>query len=143
MKKKKVISAVLTAALCFSAAWPAAVSADSADTVKPIDGTVSGEGVPTEETVIHAQYLNGFEDATIRPENQVTRAQAAQMLSGVSAKTDEGKQTSEISFSDVKADAWYYDAVMELAEEGILKGYQDGTFRPDRKITRAEFAAVL
>ena len=65
------------------------------------------------------------------------------MLSGVSAKTDEGKQTSEISFSDVKADAWYYDAVMELADEGILKGYQDGTFRPDRKITRAEFAAVL
>ena len=63
MKKKKVISAVLTAALCLSAAWPAAVSADSADTVKPIDGTVSGEGVPTEETVIHAQYLKTLQSA--------------------------------------------------------------------------------
>ena len=117
MKKKKVISAVLTAALCLSAAWPAAVSADSADTVKPIDGTVSGEGFRRKRQSFTRSISTDLKTLTIRPENQVTRAQAAQMLSGVSAKTDEGKQTSEISFSDVKADAWYYDAVMELAEE--------------------------
>ena len=143
MKKKKLISAVLTAALCLSAAWPAAAFADSVVSAEP-----EAMGETTEETVVHHKYLNGFEDATIRPEVQVTRAQAAQMLSSVSEDSEsgtgnDGEKVQNVSFSDVKEGAWYYDAVMELTEKGILKGYQDGTFRPDRKITRAEFASVL
>ena len=143
MKKKKLISAVLTAALCLSAAWPAAAFADSVVSAEP-----EAMGETTEETVVHHKYLNGFEDATIRPEVQVTRAQAAQMLSCVSEDSEsgtgnDGEKVQNVSFSDVKEGAWYYDAVMELTEKGILKGYQDGTFRPDRKITRAEFASVL
>ena len=46
-------------------------------------------------------------------------------------------------FSDVNEADWYYDAVVSLAEKGILNGYEDGTFRPNEQITRAEFAAML
>ena len=47
------------------------------------------------------------------------------------------------TFSDVSKDFWAYDAITELAEQGILNGYEDGTFRPDEPITRAEAAAII
>lgn len=46
-------------------------------------------------------------------------------------------------FSDVPADHWSYDAVAELAQEGIVDGYGDGTFRGDRAITRYEMAQIV
>ena len=46
------------------------------------------------------------------------------------------------TFSDVKPGSWYYDTVTAMAQEGLLKGYPDGSFRPDRTISGAEFAAV-
>jgi len=44
---------------------------------------------------------------------------------------------------DVPEDAWYAEAVNEMWTAGVLKGYEDGTFRPDRSISAAEFVAVL
>lgn len=46
-------------------------------------------------------------------------------------------------FTDVSQDSLYNDAVTYLCQNGILKGYEDGTFRPDGKITRAEAATVI
>ncbi len=46
-------------------------------------------------------------------------------------------------FSDVTPDAWYYEAVMALADSGIISGYSDGTFRPDGTITQGELAVML
>ena len=45
-------------------------------------------------------------------------------------------------FPDVPQDAWYADAVATLTSLGIITGLPDGTFRPEGKITRAEFAAI-
>ncbi|MBQ7974427.1 MAG: S-layer homology domain-containing protein [Clostridia bacterium] len=50
---------------------------------------------------------------------------------------------SEVVFSDVPAEAWYYDAVMELASKGVVNGTGDGIFEPQRTISREEFAAIL
>ena len=47
------------------------------------------------------------------------------------------------SFSDVSADAWYADYVSLCATYGIINGYEDGTFRPEADITRAEFMKLL
>ena len=47
------------------------------------------------------------------------------------------------AFSDVPADHWAADAVRELAGEGILKGYPDGTFKGDQPVTRFELAVAL
>ncbi len=47
------------------------------------------------------------------------------------------------AFTDVAEDAGYYEAVEVMSALGLLKGYEDGTFGPDKTITRAEFAAVV
>ncbi|MGE5704514.1 MAG: S-layer homology domain-containing protein [Clostridia bacterium] len=47
------------------------------------------------------------------------------------------------SFSDVPRSHWAYEAISEMADQGIIKGYNDGTFRPDNQITRAEFAKIM
>ena len=46
-------------------------------------------------------------------------------------------------FTDVSEDYWAYDAIKYLASEGVISGYPDGTFRPERSVTRAEFAKML
>ena len=46
-------------------------------------------------------------------------------------------------FSDVSRDHWAYDAIMEMADRGVVDGYPDGTFRPENPVTRAEFSKLL
>jgi len=46
-------------------------------------------------------------------------------------------------FSDVPADSWAYDAVTKLAQDGVINGYGDGTFRGDTTITRYEMAQMV
>ena len=91
----------------------------------------------------HVAYLIGFTDGTIRPEANITRAEVATIFFRL--LTDEARETywSQYSpYSDVKADAWYNNAVCTLSRMGILNGYPDGTFRPDAPITRSEFTKV-
>ena len=52
-------------------------------------------------------------------------------------------EPGEPSFPDVKVGSWYEEAVNALAAAGFLAGYSDGTFRPNRAVTRAECAAIL
>ena len=46
-------------------------------------------------------------------------------------------------FSDVPRDHWAYDAVAQLAADGVVEGYGDGTYRGDRNITRYEMAQMV
>ena len=50
--------------------------------------------------------------------------------------------TTVNDFSDVSADSWYNQTVSTLASMEIVKGYEDGSFRPNAPITRAEFGAI-
>lgn len=54
-----------------------------------------------------------------------------------------GVEAASNSFSDVKAGSFYYEAVKALQAQGVIKGYADGTFKPDQKITRAEVAYII
>ena len=47
------------------------------------------------------------------------------------------------TFSDVNQDNRYYSAIDALVNSGVINGYEDGTFKPDNTITRAEFATIL
>lgn len=85
----------------------------------------------------HKAYISGYENGFFRPNNQITRAEAVQMFySLLRDKTGEKK-----SFPDI-ASGWYKEAVETVAGLGILGGYEDGTFRPNNKITRAEFVTI-
>lgn len=93
-------------------------------------------------------YINGYdnEDGTseVRPENNITRAEVAAIFYRL--LTDESKEkfaATENSFSDVNAEQWFNEAVSVVAAAGIVNGYDDGTFKPDAEITRAEFAAIV
>ena len=55
----------------------------------------------------------------------------------------EEKENENMRFKDVPETHWAYKAIEELAEKGIVNGYDDGTFRPNEPITRAEMAALM
>lgn len=85
----------------------------------------------------HKAYISGYESGFFRPNAGITRAEAVQMFySLLRDKTGEKK-----SFPDA-ANGWYTEAVETIAGLGVLGGYEDGTFRPNNKITRAEFVTL-
>ncbi|MBO8162702.1 MAG: S-layer homology domain-containing protein [Brevibacillus sp.] len=51
--------------------------------------------------------------------------------------------SAQTGFRDVPRNHWAYEAIMEMAEKGIISGYKDRTFRPNNHITRAEFAKIM
>lgn len=91
----------------------------------------------------HYAYIFGYEDDTIRPDNDITRAEVATIFYRLltDASRDEYR-TTDNDFTDVSADAWYNETVSTLANAGVLAGYEDGSFRPNAPITRAEYAAI-
>lgn len=91
----------------------------------------------------HAAYVTGYEDKTIRPDNNITRAEAAALISRISSGFDADKSYDVSRFSDVDSGAWFAKNVGYAAENSIVNGYEDATFRPESTITREEFAAML
>jgi hypothetical protein len=87
-------------------------------------------------------YITGYPDGTVRPDGELSRGDAAMMLWRLLGDADEDGAVVP-AFSDIAIDAYYAQAVMYLSDSGIITGYDDGTFRPDKKITRAEFTVIL
>lgn len=84
--------------------------------------------------------LNGYLDGTFKPEANITRGEFAKII--VSA-TNTLNSSATASFSDVTADDWYYYYVSSAYKEGFIKGYPDGTFRPNDYITRADICTIV
>ena len=91
------------------------------------------------DTEHHRAYMIGYDTGLFGPEFNITRAEVAQVFYNLLL---EHKNDSSVQFSDVTAQAWYYNAVAELTKSGVIRGYEDGTFRPDQAITRAELTAI-
>ena len=87
----------------------------------------------------HIQYLFGYPDGTFGPENNMTRAEVAQMFYNL--LLDQDVEVTK-TFDDVPANAWYTKAVNTLASLDIISGVGDNKFEPERSITRAEFTAM-
>lgn len=88
-------------------------------------------------TIANAGIINGYPDGTFRPDNTITRAEFASILSKFVEVTGE-----EVSFSDVSGH-WAESVIADIAAAGWINGYEDGTFRPDGLITRAEAVKIL
>ena len=83
--------------------------------------------------------VGGYPDGTFKPENTINRAEAVKIiLTGNDIPAGKGNT----SFPDVPTTAWFHDYVITAADRGIVKGYGDGSFKPDNTISRAEFLKV-
>lgn len=99
---------------------------------------------PVLNTENHIAYIHGYEDGTVRPEEKITRAETAQIFYNL--LTDESRtvfEATSCSFTDVPNGKWYTTCVATLANAGILRGYEDGSFQPNANITRAEMATII
>jgi hypothetical protein len=85
--------------------------------------------------------VSGYEDATFRPNNNVTRAQFAKMVVGAMEWPLVTPTTP--TFADIPADHWAYAFVETAVAQGAIAGYGDGTFRPMDLVTRAQAAKVI
>ena len=86
-----------------------------------------------------AGYISGYPNGTFQPASSVSRAEAAAML----AKFVVVNKPVKASVKDLPADRWYSESMKTLISAGLLSGYEDGTVRPDRTMTRAEMIALI
>jgi hypothetical protein len=89
----------------------------------------------------HVKFINGYETKEFKPENMITRAEVAKILVtalSLGKSTDTGKK-----FSDVDKKHWAYDYIITAVNNGLFSGYSDGTFLPNKAITRAELSTAL
>ena len=85
--------------------------------------------------------VNGFADGTFGPDKQVTRGQVAVMLWNMAGRP--AAAGAPKSFPDVKAGAYYYNAVRWASSVGVVNGFGDGTFGPGEDVTREQLATML
>lgn len=99
------------------------------------------EGYPLLEKENHMVYLSGYTDRTVRPDDNITRAEVSAIFRNLIL--DEEKEAQRDSnFSDVPEGIWFTQAIAYLESLDIISGYSDGTFLPNHPITRAEFTAI-
>lgn len=96
-------------------------------------------GIFIKKDMTKGMLMTGYEDGTFRPDNAITRAEAATVLRN--ATDMYGYYIDENRFPDVEM--WAKQYINELASAGVISGYEDGTFRPDDNVTRAEFVTML
>ena len=89
-------------------------------------------------TMTRAGVIQGFSDGTFRPYAPITRAQFAT----IAVRFFEVVYSGDDKFTDI-ADHWAKDYINKAAEAALINGFSDGTFRPNRNITRAQAMAIF
>lgn len=91
----------------------------------------------------HFAYVIGYPDGTVHPNGQITRAEVATIFFRLLRdEVRDGAFTASNSYSDVAYGKWYNNPISTMSALGIITGYPDGTFKPNKPIIRAEFAAI-
>ncbi len=84
-------------------------------------------------TLVNADVISGYPDGTFKPDQPVTRAEFATLFSRFFSNA----AISTVSFNDISGH-WAEEIILDAASRGYIYGYPDGSFGPDRNITRAE-----
>ena len=103
---------------------------------------IGGVNKPSLNRADHFWYIKGYPDNSMRPSGNITRAEVATIFYRLIESGDKENAIPRAVFSDIKSDVWYSKAVTYLYDCGIISGYEDGTFRPNNPITRAEIAKI-
>lgn len=89
-------------------------------------------------TLSSMQIINGYTDGSFRPNQNITRAELASII----ARFAELKNTSGVYFTDIGGH-WAADNICLAAANGWITGYADGSFKPNRPVTRAETVTMI
>ena len=93
-------------------------------------------------TLSNMGIICGYPDGTFRPDAPITRAELTKIAAGFFSDP-RVTATYDGRFSDVHGAEWYISYLMTALEEGLIEGYPDGSFRPNRPITRAETCTIV
>lgn len=142
---KKLVRKTFLYAVCFSLVAGAVItaapfSADAAVTSFK-DVPKSSDHHDAIVNLAERGIIQGYEDGMFRPDATLTRAHASKILA-LSLKL-ETKSVKDPGFKDVNKNQWYYGYVAALANAGYLSGFEDGTFRPNAPMTRAQAAKLI
>ncbi|WP_282925288.1 S-layer homology domain-containing protein [Peptoniphilus genitalis] len=107
----------------------------------PVYVSVPDKKDPVQDIFTHEQYIFGYPDDTIRPDGDMTRAEAIAVVARLQ-KLDLSDKTSNI-YKDTKAGMWYNAAINAAFREGYLLEKEGENIRPNDKITRAELALLI
>ena len=89
-------------------------------------------------TLSSMQIINGYTDGSFRPNQNITRAELASII----ARFAELKNTSGVYFTDISGH-WAAENICLAAANGWITGYSDGSFKPNRPVTRAETVTMI
>ena len=99
------------------------------------------------EEAVALGFIAGFKDDTFRPNEPLTREQLVSMVYGALETLDsvnlESPSVPTQPYPDVDSSRWSASKIQWAKENDIVKGYPDGSFKPDDPVTRAELIAVL
>ena len=105
-------------------------------------GTTDKNGMLTLPATEHKAYIVGYDDGTFKPDSSMSRAEAAAIFARLIAEAKDESISGKASFKDVDKNEWYAGYVGYLEKYDVINGYNDGTFKPDASVTRAEFVAM-
>lgn len=83
--------------------------------------------------------ISGYTDKTFRPNDKISRAEFVSVINKIFGYKD----TSGEEFKDVSKNKWYYEEIYKARQAGYISGYADGTFKPDKYISRQEAATII
>ena len=90
--------------------------------------------------VAKAKLMKGYSDGTFRPNQPMTREEVASLFNNI---TDDGEAAfSSSHFKDITSDRWSALAIESVARKNIISGYGDETYKPEKFMSRQEFAVV-
>ena len=84
--------------------------------------------------------VNGFEDNTFRPTENITREQFAAVMMRA---FEFGESSAALAFTDADQAGWSKGYIAKAVELGVINGYEDGSFQPASNVTRAEAFKML
>lgn len=100
--------------------------------------------IPGGDGIIHNPYLRGYPDGSFKPEKKITRAEAAVIFANLLGADENTEVTGNIpTYTDLDDDHWAAWAIKYVSSKQLFSGYPDGSFKPNRNITRAEFSTVV
>lgn len=84
--------------------------------------------------------IQGYPNGTFQPNRSITRAEVAVIFDRL---LNNNQEYTSVAYTDLQQNHWAYTSIMRLSADRLLSGYQDGSFRPNQPMTRAEFVTLV